>query len=277
MANSHEIKSAVSIDMLSYAFLSARKITTLIPKEFRVRNAEVIGWRPMVRLKRIVADLEQEGIAVSDFHLRTGIEARSDWVDTLKIALLQQIIHSVGDVTAVYPNTPILIHAPEAESRGVFRSLLQRKPNFLWVENHASGLGGLRQAKRLVHLYRANGIPSAVMFDGAHAIGANPLISKREFRMHWDLMLAAKTDPDVWGEHVPISTANDDGFPMDRISFAMWRDYASRSSPNLRLRVIENQQREHLVSIPKSAVPEILKRNEKCYGTLQQTGVVNFQ
>jgi len=231
----------------------------------------------MMRLRGIVRDLSQEGIAVSDFHLRTGPEARSGLFDTLKILLLQQLIHSADNVAKKFPQIPLLMHAPEAASPSVFRSILRHRPSFLWVENHKKGLAGVREAKRLVHLYRANGIPSAIMFDGAHEIGPETLATPRNFRMHWDGMLAAKMDPDVWGEHVPVGTDSTDAFPLPMINDAMWNDYVHSSSPNLKLRVVENQQHTRLLYISKRAIPSVIKRNGEIYSRLQKAGVVNFE
>ncbi len=277
MANSREVTSAISTDMLSYSYLSAGKISSLIPKEFTVRHAEVVGWRPMVRLQRIVTQLRDVGIDVSDFHLRTGPEARSGLFDTLKILALQQLIHSADAVVKKFPQTPLLLHAPEAASPRVFRSILRYRPSFLWVENHKKGLAGILEAKRLVHLYRANGIRSAIMFDGAHEIGPETLATSRNFRTHWDGMLAAKMDSDVWGEHVPVGTDPTDAFPLSHVSDAMWNDYARCSSPNLKLRVVENQQHTRLLYISKRALPSVVKRNGEIYSLLQRAGVVKFE
>ena len=277
MANFREVTSAISTDMLSYGYLSAGKISSLIPKEFTVRHAEVVGWRPMMRLQKIVTQLRDVGIDVSDFHLRTGPEARSGLFDTLKILVLQQLIHSADNVAKKFPQTPLLMHAPEAASPRVFRSILRHKPSFLWVENHKKGRAGVREAKRLVHLYRANGIPSAIMFDGAHEIGPETLATPRNFRMHWDGMLAAKMDPDVWGEHVPVGTDPTDAFPLAHVSDEMWNEYAHRSSPNLKLRVVENQQHTRLLFISKRAISSVVKRNGEIYSRLQKAGIVNFE
>lgn len=264
------------MDMLAYAYLSADKIKRLIPDEFTVRRVEAIGWRPMFRLKSIVNQLKKEEIEVSDFHLRTGTESRSGIIDKFKILLLQQLIHSAKTVSIAFPDTAILLHSPEAAKQSVFRSIIRYKPAFLWIENHKQGLQGVLEAKRLVHLYRANGVKSAIMYDGGHRIGPKNLLSRKEFRLQWDLMLADKTDPDIWGEHIPICTIRDDGYPMDFISFSMWKDYAHQSSPNLRLRVVENQQAGHLFYVSQRATRKIVHRNAAYYSRLQLANVVDF-
>ena len=272
-----EFQSAVSTDMLGYFASNAKKFRSLIPSEFSVSHAEVDSSGPAWWLKRFVSRLADEGIQVADFHGRTGLENRAGILDTMKILAFNPFLLSAKSLTKVFPEHPILLHAPEAAKKRVMRSIVARQPKFLWIENHKKGSEGLQEAKKLVNLYREYGVRSAVMFDGCHFIGAEGLqTSQRKFYRQWESMLIAKQDAIIEGEHVPVSTLGHDGYPLSYLGQDMWKDYARFKSPNLRLRVIENQQAGHLAGFSQKYIPEIVQRNGLVYSTLQKAGVVNF-
>lgn len=270
-------QSAVSTDMLGYFAGSAKKFRSLIPSEFTVSHAEVVGWGPTRWLKRFVSELAQEGVQVADFHGRTGVENRAGLLDTAKIIAVTPFLLSTPKLIDTFPKHSILVHVPEAARKSVTKAIIARKPHFVWVENHAAGENGLNQAKTLVRFYRANGVRSAVMFDGCHYIGAENLLSGTQFRKHWDRMNAARQHYLIQGEHVPISNIANDGYPMAHISQNMWKEYALQKSRNLRWRVIENQQPEHLAGVAEKYISAIVKRNSAVYSVLQKTGVTCFE
>jgi len=262
--------------MLGRFGYSADKFHRLIPAEFPVRYAEVVGWGPVGALASFISELEDSGVTIAEIHGRTGFENRAGTLDTLKLAGIMLTLVSTPALLDRFSGYELLMHAPEVSAKLVQRSILRKPPKFVWVENHKQGDEGVAEAQGLVRFFRTHRIPAAVMFDGCHYIGPEALTAKSLFYPAWDRMLVARNGTWIRGEHVSVNTDPKDGYPLDWISKDMWRAFAGRRPKRIRRTVIENQQRDRPIAVGRKGMEEILSRNGRIFSLFAQTGVAEF-
>jgi hypothetical protein len=248
---------------------------------------EAFPIRPLSRFNQFIKDAGNWGLPVVSIHGRTGGEGYNP-KDTATLIACNALMPATPRVIELYAHShDVLFHVPELEDGGNIASLTKHKDRtrFVWVENH-HGKESMAGAMRKVAQLRSLGIPSAVMFDVCHYIGARNLVNgsfQREYAqmLHDADCLLHETDaqghPIVQGIHLPVGRKPDDSLPIDEMDDDSLRALADTiNGADITRLVLEHQERGFLYMLhfsPKR-MDTVKKRHEVIINRLLRTNVL---
>ncbi|MCS7093296.1 MAG: hypothetical protein NZL96_02625 [Patescibacteria group bacterium] len=235
----------VSSDSLGI-FGTAEQFLFLWEETFKrgvLSGVELIGFRPIRRIKKFIEKLGQKKIKVLSIHGRTGLRSEGQLTSTILLRILDLLIASYNELVFNYLEIDLLLHSTYAGSPQVKEEILSHPPKRLWIENAKADkdFRELDQTLKLVDFFRKNRIDCRAMLDLYHAFAFK---THREIVKEW-FSLFKRLRPylkNFDGIHLPVGTRISDSLPIDlidesRLSF-LREEILSKASRV----VIENQQ-----------------------------------
>ena len=121
-------------------------------------GVEVIAFKPINKLRRLISIFKKYNIAVLSFHGKTGGENLLNFSGRIIMTLVNFCMVNAKNVLINFPGIEFLSHAPYFEKKSVKKTFIQYHPEKIWVENHLYGKRGVEDAIKQIIIYRENKI-----------------------------------------------------------------------------------------------------------------------
>lgn len=246
-----------------------------------IDGVEVIAFKSLFRLKKLVKTLIDHRIPVVSFHGKTGGE---DWLEIIPRIIMTMVNFCIIDAETLIKNFPeidFLSHGPHFEMETVKNIIINNHPKKIWIENHLYGKKGLDEAVLLINRYRANKINANGMIDIYHYIAHSvenlnydwPRIVS-ELQSYFKLKDTANESL-FKGIHFPIGSRLDDSLPIDNMTDEMLELFAEKIMPFVERVVFENQQELPGLFFSTNKMLILQKeRNRRIIERLKKTGII---
>ncbi len=250
-----------------------------------LNGVEVIAFRPLSRLNKLVSTLEKNKIPVLSFHGKTG--------DVKQLSILKRIILNLINVAFINidilldnfgNDKDILFHSSLTEIDGVEKNIIKKPPIKLWIENNPSGKEEIYKTVGQVKKYRQEKINAFGLFDVFHFVrnlSTPTLIKSWENivkQIEYYVKLKDKNGRQFFtGIHFPIGTRLADSLPVDDMTDEMLALFAQKIIPHVERVVFENQQVFlGLLLSTNKMIKEQRIRNKKTIERLKKTGIIKL-
>ena len=269
----------------SIGFLGKPKQFVKLWKEYfekkTLDGVEIIAFKPLSRLSKLVSTLEKNNIPVLSFHGKTGGESILDLFSTIIMTLVNFHIFNAEVLLKNFPGIEFLSHAPYFEKKSVERIIIKNNPKRIWIENHLSGKQGVEDAIKQINIYRKNRTNANGMLDIYHYI----VHSVKTLQKNWTtlveelksyIVLKDKNGKQFFqGIHFPIGSRLGDSLPIDSMTDQMLELFAQKIIPHIERVVFENQQKNLGLFFSTDKMLEKQKeRNKRIIERLKKTGVI---
>lgn len=244
-------------------------------------GVEVIAFKPLNQLDKLIATFKKNNIPVLSFHGRTGGENKLDFKSMVIMAFLNNFIEKAVNLFKYFPEVEYLSHTPYFENKTVFEMLIKNRPNKIWIENHSQGKEGIEEAIKQINIFRKNNINTCGMLDIYHYVAH----SEKTLPENWSntveelksyfLLKDNQGKPFFCGIHFPIGTRLADSLPIDDMTDEMLKLFAEKIVPHVGRVVFENQQKNlGLFFSTNKMMEEQKNRNKKIFKRLKKTGII---
>lgn len=244
-------------------------------------GVEIIAFKPIERLKRLVSILRENNIPVLSFHGKTGGENKLPFISRIIMTVVNFFIIDVDKLLKNFPKIEFLSHAPYLEKNSVKEIVLGNRPKKIWIENHLYGKKGVETAIRQIIFFRKNGINTFGMLDVFHYVAR----FDKDLKINWNnivkklksyILLKDSLKKQIFtGIHFPIGSRLGDSLPIDSMSDEMLTLFAEKIIPNVERIVFENQQKNlGLLLSTGKMLKEQKTRNKRIIERLKKTGVI---
>ncbi|MEK7096955.1 MAG: hypothetical protein AAB859_01415 [Patescibacteria group bacterium] len=244
-------------------------------------GVEVIAFKPLSRLIKLVATLEKNKIPVLSFHGKTGGENLLNFPSRIIMALVNLGILGAKTLLKNFPEIEFLSHAPYLEQDSIKQVILKQQPKKIWIENHLYGGRGVEDAIKQISIYRENKIDANGMLDIFHYIAH----SIDKLQTNWPnlvnelesfILLKDRNGKQFFnGIHFPIGSRLDDSLPIDNMTDEMLQLFSQKIIPNIERVVFENQQENlGLFFSTDKMLEEQKKRNIRIIERLKKTEII---
>ena len=280
-----KLKHEYLISTDSIGFLGRSEQFIKLWKEYfddkTLAGVEVIAFKPLSRLTKLVSTLEKNNISVLSFHGKTGGEDRLHFWSRLVMTLVNCFIKDAGTLLKHYPEIEFLSHCPYLEKDLIKQIIFQQQPKKLWIENHLYGKQGVEDAIKQIIIYRENKINTGGMLDIYHYIAH----SIDSLQTNWPnlvnelksyILLKDKNGKQFFtGIHFPIGSRLGDSLPIDSMTDEMLELFAKRVIPHVERVVFENQQTlPGLFFSTDKMLREQKTRNKRIIERIKKTGII---
>jgi len=244
-------------------------------------GAEIIAFKPLSRLSKLVSTLEKNNIPVLTFHGKTGGENILDLFSRIIMTLVNFCIFNAEVLLKNFPGIEFLSHAPYFEKKSNKLIIFQQQPKKIWIENHLSGKQGVEDAIKQINIYRENKINANGMLDIYHYIAH----SVKRLQTNWTtlveelksyILLKDNQGKQLFtGIHFPIGSRLGDSLPIDSMTNEMFELFAEKIIPYVERVVFENQQKVPGLFFSTDEMIEKQKaRNKRIIERLKKTGII---
>lgn len=244
-------------------------------------GVEVIAFKPINKLRRLISIFKKYNIAVLSFHGKTGGENLLNFSGRIIMTLVNFCMVNAKNVLINFPGIEFLSHAPYFEKKSVKKTFIQYHPEKIWVENHLYGKRGVEDAIKQIIIYRENKINTSGMLDIYHYISH----SIDSLQTNWPnlvdelrsyILLKDKNGEQFFnGVHFPIGSRMDDSLPIDNMTDKMFELFAQKIIPHVERVVFENQQANlGLLFSTKEMLEKQKIRNGQIIERLKKTGII---
>ena len=244
-------------------------------------GVEVIAFKTLTRLNKLVSTLQKNNIPVFSFHGKTGGEDQLDLSGKIIMTLVNLAMLDVEMILKNFPEIEFLSHGPYFEEDSIRGVILKYKPNKIWIENHLRGREGIENAIKQINIYRKNKINTSGMLDIYH-YAAN---YTEAFQTNWTklvselesyILLRDKNGMQYFnGIHFPIGSRLGDSLPIDDMTDQMLELFAQKIIPLVDRVVFENQQKNlGLFFSTKEMLVEQKIRNKRIIERFKKTGII---
>jgi hypothetical protein len=246
-------------------------------------GVEVIAFKPLWRLNKLVTILKKNNIPILEFHGKTGGENQLNFFGKIIMTLVNLGICNVKILLKEFPEIDFLSHAPYFEKNFTKRIIFQQQPKKIWIENHLIGKRGIEDAIKQINFYRENNINSSGMLDIFHYVANSPITLEtdwprivEELKMY--ILLKDKNGRQLFnGVHFPIGSRLDDSLPIDIMTDKMLILFAQKIIPYAKRIVFENQQSfPGLFFSSNKMLVKQKERNKKLIERLKKTGIIKL-
>lgn len=244
-------------------------------------GVEVIAFKPISRLRKLINILKINNIPILSFHGKTGGENRLNFSGRIIMTLVNFCIVNIKSVFINFPEIEFLSHAPYFEKDSTKQIIFQRRPEKIWVENHLRGKKGVEDAIKQISVYREKTINTSGMLDIYHYIAdsvdtihsswSNLVLELKSY-----ILLKDKNGRQFFnGIHFPIGSRLDDSLPIDSMTDDMLKLFALEIIPHIERVVFENQQKNlGLFFSTGKMIEEQKARNKRIIERLKKTGII---
>lgn len=237
-------------------------------------GVEVIAFKPLSKLKKLLSELKSSKIPVISLHGKTGS-------GEITMKIINRLIFDAKILSINFPELEFLSHAPYFEKKEIFILIQKIHPKKIWIENHRSGKQGVEDAIKQIIFYRENGVNTNGMLDVYHFVAGYKNLSPS----NWDNLVEElrayvlkkdKNGKQIFnGIHFPVGTRPDDSLPIDSMSDEMLELFARKIIPLIERVVFENQQKNFGLLFSTNKMLEKQKsRNKKIIERLKKTGII---
>jgi hypothetical protein len=244
-------------------------------------GVEVIAFKTLDRLNKLVSTLQKNNIPIFSFHGKTGGEGQLDLFGKIVMTFVNLGMLDAKILLKNFPEMEFLSHGPYFEEDSIRDVILKYKPNKIWIENHLRGREGVENAIKQINIYRENNINTAGMLDIYHYAADH----METFQTNWPnlvdelesyILLRDKNDKQYFnGIHFPIGSRLGDSLPIDVMTDQMLELFAQKIIPFVERVVFENQQKGlGLFFSTKEMLVEQKARNKRIIERLRKTGIL---
>ena len=142
-------------------------------------GVEVIAFKPLWRLNKLVTILKKNNIPVLEFHGKTGGENQLNLSGKIIMTLVNLGIYNVKFLLERFPEIEFLSHAPYFKKNLTKQIIFQQQPKKIWIENHLSGKRGIEDAIKAVEFINPK-ISIPMHYNTFPVIEADPNLLKNE-------------------------------------------------------------------------------------------------
>ena len=246
-----------------------------------LNGVEIIAFKPLSRLSKLVSTLKKNNISVLSFHGKTGGENILDLFSRIIMTLVNFCIFNAEVLLKNFPGIEFLSHAPYFEKKSNKLIIFQQQPKKIWIENHLSGKQGVEDAIKQINIYRENKINANGMLDIYHYIAH----SIDSLQTNWPklveeinsyILLKDKNGKQFFqGIHFPIGSRLGDSLPIDSMTDQMLELFAQKIIPHIERVVFENQQTlPGLFFSTDQMLTQQKARNKRIIERLKKTGII---
>ncbi len=244
-------------------------------------GVEVIAFKPLSLLSKLVSTLEKNNIPVLTFHGKTGGEDRLNFWSKVVMTIVNYFIEDAGTLLKKFPKIEFLSHGPYLSKSSVKQVIIKNCPKKIWIENHLYGKQGVEDAIKQIIIYRENEINANGMLDIFHYIAH----SIDSLQTNWPnlvdklksyVLLKDKNGQQFFnGIHFPIGSRLGDSLPIDSINDKMLELFAQKIIPHLERVIFENQQTfPGLFFSTDKMIRKQKARNKRIIERLKKTGII---
>ena len=246
-----------------------------------LNGVEIIAFKPLSRLSKLVSTLKKNNISVLSFHGKTGGENILDLFSRIIMTLVNFCIFNAEVLLKNFPGIEFLSHAPYFEKKSNKLIIFQQQPKKIWIENHLSGKQGVEDAIKQINIYRKNRTNANGMLDIYHYI----VHSVKTLQKNWTtlveelksyILLKDKNGKQFFqGIHFPIGSRLGDSLPIDSMTDQMLELFAQKIIPHIERVVFENQQTlPGLFFSTDQMLTQQKARNKRIIERLKKTGII---
>jgi len=244
-------------------------------------GVEIIAFKPLSRLSKLVSTLGKNNIPVLSFHGKTGGENILDLFSRIIMTLVNFRIFNAEVLLKNFPGIEFLSHAPYFEKKSNKLIIFQQQPKKIWIENHLSGKQGIEDAIQQINIYRENKINANGMLDIYHYIAhsidslqTNWTTLVEELKSY--ILLKDNQGKQLFtGIHFPIGSRLGDSLPIDSMTNEMFELFAEKIIPYVERVVFENQQKvPGLFFSTDKMLADQKARNKRIIERLKKTGII---
>lgn len=244
-------------------------------------GVEVIAFKPLSRLSKLVSTLEKNKIPVLSFHGKTGGENQLDFSSRIIMTLVNASIVDVMILLNNFPKIEFLSHGPYFVKNSIKQRILQQQPKKIWIENHLYGKKGVDEAIEQIIIYRESGINTYGMLDIFHYASHSIETLEKDWpsiveELKSYILLSDKQGKQFFaGIHFPIGSRLDDSLPIDSMTDEMLELFAEKIIPHIERIVFENQQSfPGLFFSTDKMLRKQKTRNKRIIERLKKTGII---
>lgn len=244
-------------------------------------GVEVVAFKPINRLKKLISVLKKNNILNISFHGKTGGENKLNFFGRIIMTTVNVFISEVGELLKYFPQIEFLSHSPYFEKKSIQKIILKNKPKKIWIENHLYGKQGVDDAIKQIVFFRKNNINTNGMLDIYHYLAH----SIDSLQTNWSnlveelqlyILLKDKSGQKIFnGIHFPIGTRLGDSLPIDSMSDEMLKLFSQKIIPHVERVVFENQQSNFgLFFLTDKMIKKQKMRNKGIIERLKKTGII---
>jgi len=244
-------------------------------------GVEVIAFKPITRLNKLISTLQKNGIKVLSFHGKTGGEDRLNFLGRIIMTLVNFGIVDSELLIKNFPKIEFLSHGPYFENELIKQMILRNQPKKIWIENHLRGKRGVDEAIKQINIYRENKINTSGMLDIYHYVAGSIEALQTEWpnlvgELKPYFLLKDKNGQQFFsGIHFPIGSRLGDSLPIDTMTDQMLKLFAKKIIPYVKRIVFENQQANvGLFFSTDKMLKEQKSRNERIIERFKKTGII---
>jgi hypothetical protein len=244
-------------------------------------GVEVIAFKPINRLRRLISIFKNNNISVLSFHGKTGGESLLNFFGRIIMTAVNLFINDSGILLKYFPNIELLSHAPYFSKKNVLKMIIKNNPKKIWIENHLYGKQGVEDAIKQITIYRKNNINACGMLDIYHYIARSTTTLQKDWSntveelKSYFLLKDNQGNRIFCGIHFPIGTRLDDSLPIDDMTDGMLELFAQKIIPHVERVVFENQQKFlGLFFSTNKMLLEQKTRNKRIIDRLKKTGII---
>lgn len=282
-----KLKPQYLVSTDSIGFLGKPEQFIKLWKEYFYDNTldgvEVIAFKPLSRLSKLVSTLKKDKIPVFSFHGKTGGEGQLNFLPRIIMTLVNAFIIDVKTLLIKFPEIEFLSHGPHFEKNWIKQIVFKYQPKKIWIENHLSGKRGVEDAIKQIIIYRENKINTNGMLDIYHYVAH----SIDSLHTNWSnlvdeirsyILLKDKNGKQFfYGIHFPIGSRLGDSLPIDNMTDQMLELFAKKIIPHVKRVVFENQQTfPGLFFSTDKMIGDQKTRNKRIIERLKKTGIIKL-
>jgi len=246
-----------------------------------IDGVEVIAFKPLSRLQKLLETLKSVNVPVLSFHGKTGGENQLGLLGKIIMMFVNQGIVDSEILLKNFPEIDFLSHGPHFEEESTRKIVFKYQPRNIWIENHLCGRRGVEDAIKQINFYRTNKINANGMLDIYHYVAdlgetlqANWTNTVNELLQYF--LLKDKNGRQFFtGIHFPIGSRLDDSLPIDTMTDEMLELFAQKIIPYVERVVFENQQANvGLFFSTNEMLKEQKKRNARIIERFKKTGII---
>jgi hypothetical protein len=244
-------------------------------------GVEVIAFKPLSRLSKLVSTLEKNKIPVLSFHGKTGGENQLDFSSRIIMTLVNAFIVDVMILLNNFPKIEFLSHGPYFMKNSIKQKILRQQPKKIWIENHLYGKKGVDEAIKQIIIYRESGINTYGMLDIFHYVFHSIETLEKDWpsiveELKSYILLNDKQGKQFFsGIHFPIGSRLDDSLPIDSMTDEMLELFTEKIIPHIERIVFENQQSfPGLFFSTDKMLGKQKTRNKRIIERLKKTGLI---
>jgi hypothetical protein len=246
-----------------------------------LNGVEVIAFKPLNQLNKLISTLKKNKIPVLSFHGKTGGENQLNIFLKIIMTVVNKFIFDAEFIFKNFPEIEFLSHGPYFEKNSIKKIVLKYRPKIIWIENHRSDRQGVEEVIKEIVFFRKNKINALGILDIFHYVAYSLKTLERDWSniinelQDYFLLKDGQGKQIFTGIHFPIGTRWDDSLPIDDMSDNMLKLFAEKIIPLVKRVVFENQQLPPaIIFSSQKNLAKQKKRNKRIIERLKKTGII---